>query len=181
MASIAIPRSNTGVMLSRKQRDVTSSGATMSRYALLTRHEVALPASSSAGPRDQIIVTLDAGLTEGSIPEWVRPTAEAFADILELGSGWNSYSAQPVDPRAVETAGSLLACIMAPSTPTPVIVPTVRGGLQLEWHKNGLDIEISVNPSRPITVYAIDNRSGQEWEGEWSPDDTTLSSWIQKL
>jgi hypothetical protein len=49
---------------------------------------------------------------DGAIPDWVKPTAERFADLQDLPLGWNSYSAQPIDPRNIEAAGALLVEIM---------------------------------------------------------------------
>lgn len=179
MASTTMPRLNSGVWLSRKQRQVRSSGATTSRVALLTRDDVAVPASTSLGQANEIVVTLERGAAP--IPEWVLPTAEAFAELLDLQWGWNSYSARPIDPQAVEAAGSLLGAVMEQATPPPAVVPTVHGGVQLEWHRNGLDIEIAINPNRPVMVFASDNRNGEEWEAEWSPGDPSLSSWIHRI
>jgi hypothetical protein len=181
MASLPIQRTNGGTVFSRRQREVRASGVTTSRFALLTHYDVEIPASTSAAPDDEIIVKLDEGAAEESIPGWVLPTAEAFAGILDLHSGWNSYGARPIDRRTVEVAGDLLAEVMNQSTPAPFVIPTVRGGVQLEWHRGGLDIEIAVNPGRPITIFAADSKSGDEFEGEWSRRDPSLASWIHKL
>src|ERR1035437_278018 len=181
MASIALPRTNTSAVFSRRQVTARSSAATTSRLALLTHHDVAIQTLSSKQPGSEIVVFLEESSLEPSIPGWVLPTANAFADMLELPFGWNSYSARPVDPRTIEIAGGLLAAVMQHHTAPPTLVPTVRGGIQLEWHRNGLDIEIRIDPSRRTTVYAVDNRSGEELDSEWLPGDMSLSSWIDKL
>src|SRR5205823_1875475 len=66
-------------------------------------------------------------------PAWVKPTVERLRHLLQLREDWDSYGAAPVDLRAARTALQLLAMIMRPDTPAPTVVPTVRGGLQLEW------------------------------------------------
>lgn len=181
MASMAIARTSAAAVLSRKMREFHDSGATMSRDALLTRGDVIVSTSISSERRSPVVVKLDEPPIEGPMPGWVMPTAEAFADLLELPVGWNSYNANAVDPRAIELAGALLAGVMEESTPPPTVVPTVRGGVQLEWHRNGLDLEIAVHSHRPVAVFAIDNRSGEEWESEWIPEDRRLSNWVQRL
>src|SRR5580700_11857057 len=108
MASIALTRSDTSVVLSRRQVAAKSSGATTSRLALLTNHDVAIQTLSAKEPGNEIVVRWEESATEPFIPEWVMPTASAFANMLELPFGWNSYSARPVDPRTIELAGGLL-------------------------------------------------------------------------
>jgi hypothetical protein len=181
MASIALPRTNTSFTLSRRDVTARSSGATTSRLALLTNHDVAIQPPNSTEPGIEIVVIWEANSQESSIPGWVMPTAKAFADMLALPLGWNSYSARPVDPRTIEVAGGLLAAVMAHHTAPPTVVPTVRGGIQLEWHRNGIDLEIRFDPSRPTTVYGINNGTGEELECEWLPCDMSLSHWIEKL
>jgi hypothetical protein len=181
MASIAIPEPNAAAVLSRKLGEIALTGATMSRQALLTRQDVIMAASNSMEPANEIVIKFDEDRAAGPIPAWVLPTAEAFAGVLELPPGWNSYNARAVDPRTIESAGRLLASVMEESTPPPAVVPTVRGGVQLEWHRNGLDIEIAINPSLPIAVYAVDNRTGEECESEWPSGGIDLSPWIRQL
>ncbi len=182
MASIAIPETNAAAVLSRKFGEIAVTGATMSRQALLTREDVILAAPTSLDPANEIVITLDEGRAAGPLPAWVLPTAEAFAGVLELPAGWNSYNALAVDPRTIESASRLLASVMEESTPPPAVIPAVRGGVQLEWHRNGLDIEIAISPSRPIAVLRgrQPNRRGVRIRG-WSPVGIDLSPWIRQL
>ena len=80
----------------------------------------------------------------GSLPPWLQPTVDALKRLLELHEGWDSYGGRPVASAAATDALILLLETMEPETPAPVVVPTVRGGVQLEWHLAGLDLEIEV-------------------------------------
>ena len=55
---------------------------------------------------------------------------EEFRRLLDLPENWNSYGALPISGAAIKAAESMS------------IVPTCNGGVQLEWHINGHDIEI---------------------------------------
>jgi hypothetical protein len=49
----------------------------------------------------------------------------------------------------------------------PQIIPTVEGGVQLEWHRDGFDLEIEITCTGEI--YAdYEDESGQAWEGEYA-------------
>jgi hypothetical protein len=116
-----------------------------------------------------------------SPPDWFRPTLEGICALGELRQNWDSYGAKPVDPRCAESAIMLLLSIMGPNTPVPAVVPTSRGGLQLEWHTGGIDFEIEVNsPSRFHAVFE-DNRTGEEWEKVVTSDLRPLKSSLERL
>lgn len=70
-----------------------------------------------------------------AMPQLISPHAPRFLALLDLKKNWNSYGAPPID---VETA---IAADMFLNKHVN-IVPTAKGGIQLEWHVNGLDIEI---------------------------------------
>ncbi len=64
---------------------------------------------------------------------------------------------------------------MQSDTPTPAVVPTSRGGVQLEWHTREIDVEVEIPSPDHITVSYEDHRSGKEWEDELTSDFTPLS------
>jgi len=66
-------------------------------------------------------------------------------ELLELDSNWDSYGAARVNPIVAEQAVFLISALLDTGVPEPTIVPTVKGGLQLEWHTGGVDLEIELN------------------------------------
>ncbi len=40
--------------------------------------------------------------------------------------------------------GKLLQRVMRPRTPIPQVTPSAAGGVQLEWHEKGVDLELHV-------------------------------------
>lgn len=72
------------------------------------------------------------------------PIAKDLLALLSLQPDWDSYGALPVDPATLEFADGLLARTMRPGSPKPTVVPTPSGGVQLEWHRAGIDLEVEV-------------------------------------
>jgi hypothetical protein len=97
---------------------------------------------------------------------WLEATLESLERLLTLLPGWDSYGAKAVDPVCAWAAWHLLTAVLREDSPAPAMVPTVRGGVQLEWHVNGVDLEIEVGASRRYHVSFEDNTTGKAWEKE---------------
>jgi hypothetical protein len=54
---------------------------------------------------------------------------------------------------------------MEPSTPAPIMVPTAGGGVQLEWHRAGFDVEVLFGEEDPPLLYVAEIDKDNEWEG----------------
>lgn len=84
---------------------------------------------------------LIAGQTSG---HWQARIVSKVCELLELPENWNSYGAPRIRQDTAMFAIVVLETIMNAGTPLPLIVPTARGGIQLEWHENDIDFEIDV-------------------------------------
>lgn len=118
----------------------------------------------------------------GREPAWIAPTAGALADLLELPSNWNSYGAHPVDAALIQTAFGLL--VNAGSEwefPPPIVVPTSRGGVQLEWHTRGIDLELEVKPDGRHHLFFEDLLHQTEWEGDVDANTEPLATALAEL
>jgi len=60
-------------------------------------------------------------------------------------------------------AVEFLLRVALPHVPPPAIVPLSDGGIQLEWHEGGVDLEISFSDLEP-GVYVEDRDSGEAAE-----------------
>src|SRR5487761_353267 len=101
---------------------------------------------------------LERGLpSEASTPEWLAPTVEQLSALLTLAPNWDSYGAKPVDPHVAFAALKLLSRVMRGDSPPPSVVPTNGGGLQLEWHVHGIDLEVAIVSPNDFQVSFEDN------------------------
>jgi len=112
---------------------------------------------------------------------WMQPTREALSELLDLKADWNSYGALPIQPEAVRHAMELLCLVMRPDAPAPQVVPTSCGGVQLEWHTGGFDIEVSIRPSGEAYACVEDLRTGEEWDGPLPERQVDLKAALGRL
>lgn len=122
---------------------------------------------SSAESRLQLISYpgVESGERDLPLGPWVQEAAARFAELLARPLDWDGHGASPIASANVLAAGRFLATVMAPSTPAPTIVPTSTGGLQLEWHRAGFDVELLFGEEDPPLLYVAEIDSGREWEG----------------
>lgn len=114
-------------------------------------------------------------------PAWLPPTARALEDILQLPENWNSYGARRIDPEVAAAALTLLNQTMARATPPPIVTPTNRGGIVLEWHTRGIDLEIELVSTSRFHVFYEDDHTGQQWEDEVGTDFTPSAGYLADL
>ena len=121
------------------------------------------------------------GAASGSASADYVQTVKKLIELLELPGGWNSYNAKPISKENVNFAVDLLARVMRVGTPAPTVVPKVRGGVQLEWHIRGLNIEIDISSPHEVSFFAEDIRTTEEPVEEDLDEYIILSQWIDRL
>ncbi len=97
--------------------------------------------------------------------KWESVVADRISDLMRLPIGWDGYGGRPLTPGSAYIAVRLLATVCTPGTPPPSLVPLPGGGVQIEWHRGAIDLEISVFSPGRISVFYCDDRSdddGQE-------------------
>ena len=74
--------------------------------------------------------------------DWFPGTLRKFVQLLDLPPDWDGYGARPVDPAVVKGALRLLLELVPTAASVPNVVPSPSGGVQVEWHERGADIEL---------------------------------------
>lgn len=116
---------------------------------------------------------------EISSAKWLDQTVSELVRLLWLPEGWNSDNPERINPRAVERILELLLAILESDSPPPIVVPTTRAGVQVEWHQNGIDLEIESFNSSKVEYYFSDSRG--EKEGTIADDPTILKQFTSRL
>jgi hypothetical protein len=93
---------------------------------------------------------------------WYREALERIKSLTALAADWNGYQAHEVKGDMVIDAVEFLAKIAFPGIAAPSITPLADGGLQIEWHRGGLDVEVAFSDQDP-GIYVAD-RQGDEVE-----------------
>jgi hypothetical protein len=73
--------------------------------------------------------------------------------------GWNSYGAPPLRSDTKDFALSVLNTIMQPRTSLPHVAPSSVGGLHVEWHEKGIDLELHIIAPYDCDVWFSDSRT----------------------
>jgi hypothetical protein len=98
-------------------------------------------------------------------PVWLASVIDRLAHLGRLPLGWDAEGGLPIDLQVLaESVGYLLRMIAHTRgrVAAPQIVPTSAGGLQLEWHQDGVNLEIRFDPTEPVQVYYRQRRTGEE-------------------
>lgn len=103
----------------------------------------------------------------GSVPHWIETLISRMNAVASLEAGWDGDDARPVTTDAVVSALEVLQDIMSRDTVAPAVVPATDGGLQLEWHRGGVDLEIYVEADGGVSAWC--QEGGREWEEDFYP------------
>ena len=113
---------------------------------------------------------------------WLKPLEKPLTTIVNLPNNWDSYGAKEVSIEVIEMSLKLLQSIADPGVPLPAVVPTGVGGIQFEWHKSGIDLEVEIDPSGQVQGFFKRNS-----QPEQCPKDSTeiviprLRKWADTL
>jgi hypothetical protein len=97
---------------------------------------------------------------------WLATVVERLNDVVRLEPGWDGETASSPTREAALASLRALFEVMWQDSPAPAIIPMYDGGLQLEWHGQGLDVELSVAPAGDRHVW-IAEASGREIDDEF--------------
>jgi hypothetical protein len=100
---------------------------------------------------------------------------------MTLRPNWDSYGARTVRPECVARALVFLSSAMKDTTPPPCVTPCADGGIVLEWHRCGLDVEVRVLPAESTCVYWHELESDAEGEYRVGGQDDRTTSLIEAL
>ncbi len=114
-------------------------------------------------------------------PAWLPTVQERIRQLVGLPEGWDGHDGKPVKIDVARFALRLLRETLDPLGPAPQLVPLSYGGLQLEWHENGIDLEIEVEAANRIFVSFEDHSTGEQLEKEMSTDYREVSQIMRRL
>jgi hypothetical protein len=116
---------------------------------------------------------------EATNPPWLRSIEKRVNTLLNLPENWDSYGAPRISAECVMAAFSLVLSNVVHETPAPQFVPTSRGGIQVEWHIGGVDLELVFDPFQPAYYYYCSE--SREIEGEVGDEASMVGSLLRAL
>jgi len=111
---------------------------------------------------------------------WLRHAISEVEVLTGLSRGWDSYGAVPVSAAAATKAVAFLVDNAFASLPKPSVVPLSQGGIQFEWHRGDIDLEIAFCDEES-GVFIEDSRSGESREAPITAARALLLDKLQRL
>jgi hypothetical protein len=113
---------------------------------------------------------------------WEVEVVRQLVRLAGFPDNWDSYGAVRLKKDAGLFALEILQKIMRPRTPIPQIVPTSNGGVQLEWHEKGIDLEINILAPYECELWYRDHQTQTPPQSlEFSNDFSALRDPIGQL
>jgi hypothetical protein len=122
-----------------------------------------------------------AGVYSAPDPPWLEAARHAIEPIATLPDNWDGEGAPRIQPAVMDAALRVLEQLLPSHTPAPQIVPAHRAGIQVEWHRNGKDLEIEFVPGSPTTFYFYDSQTQVEREGALQSNTTLIRELADQL
>lgn len=102
-----------------------------------------------------------------TLPGWFIPSLRRCAPLLLLPFDWNREGAPPIEAGAIQLAMDALWSFMTDRSSFPQWTPTRSGGVQLDWHEKGIDLEIEFPPdvAEGCAVFSDNEDRRADWDG----------------
>ncbi len=117
-------------------------------------------------PQDEptALTTKAHGRRSSKPPRWMKRVVDRLEHLVNLPVGWNGYGAPSIAPDAAAAALNVVVALDRGDDLLPSIVPTQDGGVQLEWHRGDIDLELEIDASGSVDLWYMDESTGKERE-----------------
>ncbi|TIX69469.1 MAG: hypothetical protein E5V25_11515 [Mesorhizobium sp.] len=112
---------------------------------------------------------------------WSEKVMGKLDELVKLPTGWDGYAGRGVDFNIAYFAANLLQAIYVPDAASPSLVPGSDGSLQIEWHSNGLDIELDVLGVNQVRCLMSEVGTENEEEATLTVDFKIVREWVKEL
>lgn len=83
---------------------------------------------------------------------WLDAIKTRLVEIAALPADWDSYKCQPVSRKALWIAAQIIDDLASdPLVPRPCVTAGPNKSVEIEWHRNGYDVEIEVTDDAIVT------------------------------
>lgn len=117
----------------------------------------------------------------GPDEEWQISVVEKLVEFSNLPNDWDGYGSPPVKWDAGMFALNVLSRVMLARTPAPQVVPSPTGGVQLEWHLAGVDLEFHIAAPYDCELWLEDHRTGRVVSASVTDDLSGLQEAVAML
>lgn len=113
---------------------------------------------------------------------WTSQALARLDRLANLGPAWDGAAAKAIAPSLIDAVRDFVTSDLIDHTEIkPELVPTLDGGIQLEWHTSDVDLIIECEPSGSASYYYRDVESDKESEGSLLEAQRNLAAAFVKL
>jgi hypothetical protein len=137
-------------------------------------------APQNGASRRDSSAAVDSAAADG--PPWLASVQQTLRTVAALSPDWNGTRAEPTRSEVLASAEELLRTWTPHNLPEPNLLPLPSGGLGIEWHAGGIDLEIAIEGPDLLDVLFTDHRTGSTWDAEAiAPIDDRLRERLKLL
>jgi len=116
-----------------------------------------------------------------SVVSVVEAAASSILELRDLHANWDGHGAAAIDRDTLDFAVELFGRLAMPLTPVPSVVPTVAGGVQLEWHTLAHHVELEIEGRDRFSLFMAPRDLQQEPEYFASNDVSEARSGLARV
>lgn len=139
------------------------------------------PASEEIGHPARLGLTLTPNSAIAlTSPPWISSVVDRLGHLHTLPENWDREGGRPLDSETAKVMLEFLLTAAFHETPAPQLVPSGSGGVQIEWHMAGSDLEIRFEPGQSASYFYV-APNGRESEGDVMSQEGLVGELIRKL
>ena len=116
----------------------------------------------------------------GAPAAWLKQLTDRLLSFLRYPPGWDGYGGRPIDHSTAQFAAEILATCASVQAPAPSLVPLAYGGVQIEWHRCGWDIEIEIADPNEVYLFAAPQK-GRSHHFQLGANISKLRPYLAKI
>lgn len=143
--------SMTETVYARSTDSASSTGSQSTGFSFFAGDRAIVP-NFRLVPRDAVFHVLRFAGCQRIDPDLGRILEQGIRLSL-LPPDWDSFGGEAIPLNVIKESMSWLMGIYRPGMPEPSIVPGSDGSVQVEWHVNGVDLEVLFGPDGESEVF----------------------------
>jgi hypothetical protein len=94
-------------------------------------------------------------------PRWFYAVLGRLQHLSKLGENWDSYGGEAPTDKSILAALAVVSNVLRYESVAPMIFPLSEGGVQVEWHRDGEELEIRASRDGLISAFRFDEKAGR--------------------
>jgi hypothetical protein len=119
--------------------------------------------------------------TASAAPLWLETVLQRLRELSRLEMDWDGYGSAPPSRDAILYTAQLLTELLNRGARPPSIGANTAGGVRLEWHSGGWDIEVDVVAPGDVDVWGEKVDGSEGFEGSLEDVRDELHSAMLRL